>query len=69
MNNPPCLWLSRHIILVQHIIIYYQHIIIAYIKTDDIYKDIAEDVEFIFDNSNYKLGRPVLQGKNKKVIG
>ena len=25
---------------------------IVYIKTDDIYKDIAEDVEIRFDNSN-----------------
>ena len=28
---------------------------IAYIKTDDIYKDIAEDVVKIFDTSNYEL--------------
>ena len=27
---------------------------IAYIKTEDIYKDIAEDVEKRFDTSNYK---------------
>ena len=26
---------------------------IVYIKTDDIYKDIAEDVETRFDTSNY----------------
>ena len=36
---------------------------IVYIKTDDIYKDIAEDVEKRFDTSNYELkcnfiGRP-----------
>ena len=30
---------------------------IVYIKTDDIYKDIAEDVETRFDTSNYELNR------------
>ena len=40
-----------------------------YIKTDDIYKDIAEDVETRFDASNYELDRPFPKGKNKKVIG
>ena len=39
------------------------------IKTDDIYKDIAEDFETIFDTSNYELDRPLSKGKNKKVIG
>ena len=28
---------------------------LVYIKTDDIYKDIAEDVETRFDTSNYEL--------------
>ena len=37
-------------------------------KTDDIYKDFAEDVEKIFATSNYEIGRPVPKGKNKKVI-
>ena len=46
---------------------------IEYIKTDDIYKDIAEDVETRFDTSNYELEsnsieRPLPNGKNKKVI-
>ena len=41
---------------------------IAYIKTDDIYKDIAEDVETKFDTSNYKLDRPLPKEKNKEVI-
>ena len=31
---------------------------IVYIKTDDIYKDIAEDVETRFDTSTYELDRP-----------
>ena len=39
------------------------------INTDDIYKDIAEDVETRFDNSNYRLDRPLPKGKNKQVIG
>ena len=43
--------------------------IIAYIKTDDIYKDIVEDFETRFDTSNYKLDRPLPERKNKTVIG
>ena len=42
---------------------------IVYIKTDGIYKDIAEDVETRFDTSNYELESPLPKGKNKKVIG
>ena len=42
---------------------------IVYIKTDNIYKDIAEDVESRFDISNYELDTPLPKGKNKKVIG
>ena len=41
---------------------------IVYIKTDDIYKDIAEDVETKFNTSNYELDRPLTKGKSKKVI-
>ena len=40
-----------------------------YIKTDHIYKDIAEDVEARFDTSNYELDRALPKIKNKKVIG
>ena len=39
------------------------------IKTNDFYKDIANDVEKRFDTSNYELNRPLPKGKNKKVIG
>ena len=39
------------------------------IKTEDFYKDIADDVEKIFDTSNYEFDRPLPAGKNKKVIG
>ena len=35
---------------------------ILYIKTDDIYKDIAEEVEIRSDNSNYELDRPLSRG-------
>ena len=41
----------------------------VYVKTDDIYKDIAESIEKRFDTSNFEIDRPVLIGKNKKVIG
>ena len=41
---------------------------IVYIKTDDIYKDIAEDIETRFDTLNYELDRPLSKGKNKKGI-
>ena len=37
------------------------------IKTEDFYKDIANDVEKRFDTSNYEVDRPT--GTNKKVIG
>ena len=42
---------------------------IVQVKTDDIYKDIAEDVETRFDTSNFELDRALPEGKNKKVIG
>ena len=39
------------------------------IRTNDFYKDIANDVDKRFDTSNYELYRPLRTGKNKKVIG
>ena len=39
---------------------------LVYIKTDDLYKDIAGDVETIFDTSSYELDTPLPKGKNKK---
>ena len=42
---------------------------IVYMKSDDIYKDIAEDVETRFGTSNYELDRLLPKWKNKKVIG
>ena len=43
---------------------------VIYIKTEDFYKDIANDVEEWFDTSNYRkdYNRPLLVGWNKKVI-
>ena len=39
------------------------------IKTNDFYRDIANDVQSRFDTSNYEVNRPLPAGKNKKVIG
>ena len=39
---------------------------IIYIKTEDIFIDIAKDFETRFDTSNYKLDRPLPKGKNEK---
>ena len=39
------------------------------IKTEDFYKDIAEDIEARFDTSDYVPDRPLPIAKNKKVIG
>ena len=36
---------------------------------DDIYKDIAEDVEIRFDTLNFELDRPLPKGKTKNIIG
>ena len=45
--------------------------LVIHIKTDDFYKDIANDVKRLFDTSNYnkKNNRPLPIGKNRKVIG
>ena len=41
---------------------------IGYIKTDQIYKDIAEDDETRFDTSNCELDKQLPKGKHKHVI-
>ena len=41
----------------------------SFIKTDDIYKDIAENVEARFDNWNYKLDRLLSKAKDRKLTG
>ena len=45
------------------------NIFIVHVKKDDIYEDIAEDVEKKFDSSNFEINKPLPKGKNKKVIG
>ena len=40
---------------------------IVHVKTDDIYKDIAQYVEKRFDTSNYEIDRPLPKGKNEKL--
>ena len=40
---------------------------IVYIKTNDICKDITEDVETRFDTSNWELDRPLPKGKEKVI--
>ena len=42
---------------------------IFYTKTEDIYSDIAKDVETGFDTSNYELDRPLPKIKINTLIG
>ena len=42
---------------------------IMHFKTEEFYKDIANDVEKKYDTSNYTVERPLPMGKNKRVIG
>ena len=41
---------------------------IVYLKTNYVYKDIAQDIETRFDNSNYESDRLLRKAKHKKVI-
>ena len=41
---------------------------IIHVKTEDIYKDIAEDAETRLNMSNFELNRLLPKGKNRKVI-
>ena len=41
---------------------------IVNIKTEDVYKNITNDVDERFDTSNYKTERLLLTAKNQKVI-
>ena len=43
--------------------------LLVQVKTDDIYKDIAQDVETTPGTSNYDIYRSLLKRKKKKVIG
>ena len=40
-----------------------------YMKTEDMYKDIAKHFETRFDNSYYESERPLPKRKRKNVIG
>ena len=44
---------------------------VIYVKTEDFYEDIADDVKKWFDTSNYNEGdkRPLPIGENEKIIG
>ena len=42
---------------------------IVYVKTDDFQEDIVEDIETVFDTSNYELDKPLPKGKMIKLIG
>lgn len=42
---------------------------IIYVKSEEIYRDLAVDVEKRFDISNYEVRRPLPIGKNKVRIG
>ena len=41
---------------------------IVHVKTEDIYKDIADDAETRFGTSNFELQRPLPPEKNKSKI-
>ena len=77
MNKP--LYLGFSILELRKILMYefwYDHVKpkydekskLFYMDTDDIYKDIAEDVQTRFDTSNYELDRALPKAKNKKVV-
>ena len=42
---------------------------ISYVKSEEIYRDLAVDVEKRFDISNYEVSRPLPIGQNKVRIG
>ena len=42
---------------------------IVNVKTDGIYRVIAEEIKIRFDTSNYEIERPLQKGENKKDIG
>ena len=42
---------------------------IIHIKTEDVCKDIGDNVEKRFDTSNYEIDRQLPKRKNKKIIG
>ena len=85
MNEPACLGMPKLSKILMHAFLYDyfkpkydekakfcyvdRDSFIVYIKTDDNYKDITENVESRFDTSNYKLYWPLPKEKTKKLIG
>ena len=53
----------------QKCICLYTERFIIYIKTEDIYSDIAKSVKARFYTSNYALDRPLPKEKNNKITG
>ena len=51
------------------VIIYWYRQLHSIHKTNDIYKDISEDVETRFETSNYELDELLPKGKTEKIIG
>ena len=46
----------------------YVILILTALKTDDFYKDIADDVKNRYDTSNYEVDRPLPKEMNKKSL-
>ena len=42
---------------------------ILHVKSEDVYEDLAGDVETRFDTLNQEVKKPILIGKNKKATG
>ena len=61
-------YVNQNLVKNQNCVIWIQTVSL-YIQKCDIYENIAEDVETRFDTSNYEFDRPLLKGKNKKLIG
>ena len=53
----------------QNYVTWIQNSFIVYIKTEDIYVDIAKDAETRFDTSNYELERSLPVAESIKLIG
>ena len=50
-------YIKQNMVKMWNCVIWIQIVHIVHIKTDDIYKDIAEDVETRFDTSNYEWNK------------
>ena len=60
--------LNQSISKMQNYTTWIQIVFFIYIKTEDIYEDIADDFEKRFDTSNYEVNRTFPIIKNKEVI-